>query len=151
MLPDRIVVVAQFPTTSNGKVDRAALTPAAGRSVPRPVHGAPGSGRAGRQRTDTQQRLCAIWAAALQLDDVGATADFFDAGGDSLLTMRVITEIRAAWGAEITVKQFYENPTVARLAALIDAAADTAGAQAAAQRALPPIQRTERRPVQLPD
>ncbi|MEU6556249.1 amino acid adenylation domain-containing protein [Streptomyces sp. NPDC046915] len=150
MLPDHIVVVAQLPTTSNGKVDRAALTPAAGRAVARPVHGAPGPRPEEGRSTDTQRRLRAIWAEALQLDDVGVSADFFDAGGDSLLTMRVIGEIRAIWGAEITVKQFYDNPTVAQLAAEIDTAA-AAGTDPAAHRPLPSIQRIERRAVRLPD
>ncbi|MER6569867.1 amino acid adenylation domain-containing protein [Streptomyces sp. NPDC001093] len=151
MLPDRIVVVAQLQTTSNGKVDRASLTPAAGRVVARPVHGAHGSRQEDRQRTDTQRRLCEIWAEALQLDDVAVSADFFDVGGDSLLTMRVIGEIKAIWGAEITVKQFYDNPTVARLAAAIDAAVGAAGTEPAEHRPLPPIQQIERRAVRLPD
>ena len=45
---------------------------------------------------------------------------FFDLGGDSLSAMRVIAEINAAVGGELSVRAVFEAPTVAQLAPRID-------------------------------
>ena len=67
-------------------------------------------------RGPAEERLAVIWQEVLGLDRVGAGDDFFELGGDSILSIRVIARARAA-GLPITPRQFFESPTVAGLAA----------------------------------
>ena len=57
------------------------------------------------------------WAQVLGFDEVARHDDFFEMGGDSLLSIRAIARLRQA-GLVVTPKQFFDNPTVAGLAAV---------------------------------
>ena len=57
----------------------------------------------------------AAWAEALGLDAVGPEDDFFDLGGDSVMLIHLVTRIRAALKCNLSVRSFYEGPTVAAL------------------------------------
>ena len=63
-----------------------------------------------------------IWAEALDLPDVGRDDDFFEAGGDSLKAAVVAAHLHAAFGLELSLADLAANPTVAALAAHVDAA-----------------------------
>jgi acyl carrier protein len=75
-------------------------------SVSRPVYWAP--------RT-LEERLCALFAAALGTDRVGLDDDFFAAGGDSMMVIQVALQIRAELGKEVPVRMFFEARTVGSL------------------------------------
>ena len=68
--------------------------------------------------TDAEETLAAIWAEVLGLPSVAATDDFFELGGDSILSIRIIARAHEA-GFSITPRQFFETPTVAELAAAL--------------------------------
>lgn len=57
----------------------------------------------------------------LKRTDIAVDQDFFDLGGRSLMAMRLITQLRAGTGIDLPQRTLYEHPTVARLAAAIDA------------------------------
>jgi amino acid adenylation domain-containing protein len=111
MVPSTIVFVEALPLTPSGKVDRRALpAPAvARRDVPE------------RPRTATEATLAAIWRALLGLPEVGVHDDFFDLGGHSLLAAQLVAQIEVAFRTTLPVRRLFEAPTVARLAALIEA------------------------------
>jgi acyl-coenzyme A synthetase/AMP-(fatty) acid ligase/aryl carrier-like protein len=112
MLPAAIVVLDRLPLTPNGKVDRAALP------APAPAHAEVGFAA---PRTLTQARLAAIWAGVLQREAVGVADDFFACGGHSLRAAQAVARIRDEFGIDLPLRQFFERPTIAALADLIDA------------------------------
>ena len=125
MVPSAFVVVYSFPLTPNGKVDRAAL-PAPDRpgAVTAGGDGA-GAGDGARPRSRAEERVAAVWARVLGLDPagVGVDDDFFELGGHSLLATQVMAQVREEFGTETPLRAIFEAPTVAGLAALVDAEA----------------------------
>ncbi|MEM6796280.1 MAG: phosphopantetheine-binding protein, partial [Acidobacteriota bacterium] len=96
-----------------GKVDRGGL--------PRPS--GTGSAPAGRApENETERALAAIWCELLGLEELGVDDEFFALGGHSLMATRVVSRIRGELGAEIPLRLLFERPTVAALAAAIEAA-----------------------------
>jgi pristinamycin I synthase-3/4 len=109
MVPLGIVALSSLPLTANGKVDRAAL--------PEPVFTANTAYRA--PITPIEARLCDLFAEVLGLGVIGVDDDFFSLGGHSLLAIRLLGRVRAAFGADLSVRTLLEHPTVAGVAAAI--------------------------------
>ena len=65
--------------------------------------------------------MAGIWADALGLDQVGALDDFFRLGGHSLLSTRIVARIRDVFHVEVPLHIFFTDPTVAGLAATLQA------------------------------
>ncbi|KQP36178.1 non-ribosomal peptide synthetase [Pseudorhodoferax sp. Leaf274] len=114
MLPAAIVPLSDWPVTSNGKLDRQALP------APRFADGA-AAGRA--PQTATEVAVAALFAELLRLPAgtaVGADADFFSLGGDSLSAVQLLLQIEERWHRNPGLGSLFETPTVAALAAAID-------------------------------
>jgi acyl carrier protein len=113
MVPSAITVLASWPLTTNGKLDRAALPE-------------PGQGEAAADftapRTTTEEILAEIWRDVLQVPRVGAHDNFFELGGHSLLATQVIMRVHEALGTDVSLAQFFAAPTVARLASVVEQA-----------------------------
>ena len=107
MVPAAFVVLPTIPLTRNGKVDR--------RLLPRPnyeaqqVYVAPCG--------DVEIRLAQIWQQVLRVEQIGANDNFFEIGGDSILSIQVVSRANQA-GIAVTTKQLFEAQTVAELAKL---------------------------------
>ncbi|MEN3329190.1 MAG: hypothetical protein V7638_3997 [Acidobacteriota bacterium] len=114
MVPSIITLLNELPLDPNGKVDRRAL-PAPERVQPEldDTFVSP--------RTPTEELLAGVWAELLGMDQVGIHDNFFDLGGHSLLMTQVVSRIRNLFRTEISLRVFFQNPTVATLAAAIDA------------------------------
>jgi amino acid adenylation domain-containing protein/non-ribosomal peptide synthase protein (TIGR01720 family) len=118
LVPAVIMVLDSFPLTANGKVDREAL----------PVPGVMEAGR--RPRTRNERVMCEAYANALGLESVGIDADFFELGGDSILSVKLISVARQS-GLEIRPRDVFRQRTVVRLAAVARRAIDTSAEVAA--------------------
>ena len=110
MLPAAYVVLADFPLTANGKIDRKALPePDSQRPSLREAYLAP---RDGRERS-----LAAIWSQALGLERVGVRDNFFDLGGDSIRSIQVLAQARKQ-GLEFELQDLFRHQTIEALAGL---------------------------------
>lgn len=124
MIPQHFVDLDALPLTPNRKVDRKRLPPV-NRS---PTHGTgtPPS-RIVPPRTPTERAVVDAWRVVMGRDDVGADANFFDLGGHSVLAIRVVARLKKVLGVPLTLRQFFESPTVDGLSATIDSLLATAG------------------------
>jgi amino acid adenylation domain-containing protein/non-ribosomal peptide synthase protein (TIGR01720 family) len=107
MVPSAFVPLPELPLSPNGKVDRGALP--APQAVPpqRPYIG---------PRNEAETTLAQIWAEILRVDRVSVDANFFELGGDSILSIQIVARANRA-GLHVTPRQMFEHQTVATLAA----------------------------------
>jgi acyl carrier protein len=129
LVPAALVIVPALPRLANGKLDRPALP--APEQATRPAGVGP--------RTAVEARLAALWCGVLKRATIGIHDDFFALGGHSLLATRLIARVRDAFGLEVPLLALFENPTIAGLAAVVEA-----GIGGAPQAHLPPVRRQRR-------
>lgn len=117
MMPKALVFLDALPLTASGKVDRDALikldpAPKIDKEFIAPL-------------TPTESTLAEIWAEVLNIDRVGIYDNFFDLGGDSLLTVRLLQQISDRLNYELPLASLFLNPTLESLAAWISSPPDT--------------------------
>ncbi|MDQ7236354.1 amino acid adenylation domain-containing protein [Bacillus pacificus] len=117
MVPSGFVAMEAIPLTANGKVDREAL--------PMPEEKQVNSECVG-PRNSNEQILTTIWKRVLGVKKVGIYDNFFEIGGDSILSIQIISQASQV-GLKLTPKQMFECPTIAELAQV---AIETQGVQA---------------------
>lgn len=135
MMPSAFVTLRNWPLTSNGKIDRDAL-PAPDQARPMLEQDyAPA-------RTPVEQALAGIWSRVLGIEQVGIHDNFFQLGGDSILSLQIIARAREA-GLRITPKQIFQHRTIAELAVAASAVGPLANntMPVTGDVALTPIQR----------
>jgi len=106
-------VLDKFPLTPNGKINRKALPPPAAER-PDAKHGYT------PPRTPTEELLAKIWRELLGQSVVGIDDNFFETGGHSLLAMQMMARVRNEFQAELSLRNIFEAPTIAELAAILD-------------------------------
>jgi amino acid adenylation domain-containing protein len=110
MVPSAVVELDAFPLTPAGKVDRRAL--------PEPDLGDQSAYR--EPTTPTEVALCALFAELLGRERVGVDDSFFELGGSSLLTTRLVARVRDELGTEVALRALFDAPTPSALGRLVD-------------------------------
>ena len=113
MLPSAFVALDRLPLTRNGKVDRAALPAPDFEHQLKEAFVPP--------RTEWELRLAQLWRELLRVERVGVDDNFFALGGNSLMIVRLISQINQRHQLSLGVAELFRNPTVGQLARLIDA------------------------------
>ncbi|MGD2115409.1 MAG: amino acid adenylation domain-containing protein, partial [Acidobacteriota bacterium] len=137
MVPAAFVMLDEFPLTANGKIDRRSLpAPPRDERSTSAEYVAPG--------TAVEETLAGIWAGVLGAERVGVRDNFFDLGGDSILSIQIVARSREA-GLGFGPRELFEHQTVAELARVVEhldeGAAGDAHAPVEGPVPLTPIQR----------
>ncbi|MEU5736107.1 phosphopantetheine-binding protein, partial [Streptomyces antimycoticus] len=109
MVPAAFVPLDELPMTVNGKLDRRAL--------PAPEFTGGTTSRA--PRTELEALVCAVMAEVLALPTIGIDDNFFDLGGDSIISIQLVSRLRAA-GVVLTARDVFRHKTAADMAAVAD-------------------------------
>jgi amino acid adenylation domain-containing protein len=113
MLPEVIVAVEELPLTTSGKIDRNSLSK-------RPIEECRSESPASPQ-TRFEKKIAGIWKEVLGRASVGIHDNFFDLGGHSLLLTQVHAKLQKLLHARLPMVKLFEHPTVAALAAYLEA------------------------------
>ncbi|MGM1064623.1 amino acid adenylation domain-containing protein [Saccharothrix sp. Mg75] len=111
MVPDGIAVLERMPLNANGKVDKAAL----------PAFNEARTTELVAPRGPVEERVAGIFTDLLGVP-AGADSHFFRSGGNSILAIRLIAGLRSVFEVDLPIRSVFEGPTVAELAAVVEAA-----------------------------
>jgi mycobactin peptide synthetase MbtE len=113
MVPSSLTLLDAMPKTESGKLNRPGL--------PQPAVAT--RGVTDPPVTETERTLAAILEDLLGATTIGRGDGFFELGGDSILSVQLAARVLAA-GKVATPRMIFENPTLAELAAAVDAATE---------------------------
>ncbi|HEY5836728.1 SDR family NAD(P)-dependent oxidoreductase [Streptomyces sp.] len=71
-------------------------------------------------RTPSEHAIADVWREILGVDRVGVDDDFFALGGHSLAAVQIGTRLKSRLGTELDLRAFFDHPTVAHTAQLLD-------------------------------
>ena len=113
MIPAIFVLLEEIPVNPNGKIDRTALpAPDASNTLRDVITALPS--------TPTEERVAAIVATLLNVEQIGIDDNFFLLGGHSLLGTQVIMRVVEAFGVEMPLRTIFNAPTVRLLSTEIE-------------------------------
>ena len=111
MIPAKFIQLEVLPVTVNGKVDLKKLkaqqiTFTSTKEIIEPIN-------------ETESKLAEIWKTALQIEQLSTDDNFYELGGDSIKTMKILGQIQHAFSQKVDINVFSENATVALLAKVL--------------------------------
>lgn len=112
MVPAHVVALPAFPLLPNGKIDKHAL--------PVPARSEARGGEREALASATEREVGAAFAEVLGAGEIGPSTSFFDAGGHSLLAVRLIAKLATRFGVELPLASIFVDPTVRGISAVLD-------------------------------
>ncbi|MBW4625283.1 MAG: amino acid adenylation domain-containing protein [Brasilonema octagenarum HA4186-MV1] len=114
MVPATFIMLEALPLTPNGKVDRKVLpVPDLASPELKAVYQAP--------QTELEQTIATIWQKALNIENIGIHDNFFELGGHSLLMVKVHSQLRETFKADVSILEMFRYPTISSLAEYLSA------------------------------
>lgn len=107
MMPSCFMVIEKIPLTANGKIDRKAL--------PAPIFSMPDEGLIQLPENEIQESIHEIWCRLLHLERIDIHTSFFDMGGQSLLATKLVAEIIAKFGVELSIRTLFSAQSIFEL------------------------------------
>ncbi|EPL2945471.1 phosphopantetheine-binding protein, partial [Pseudomonas aeruginosa] len=116
MVPAQWLALERMPLSPNGKLDRKALPK---------IEAEDGLGEYVAPASEPERQLAAIWADVLGRERVGVTDNFFALGGDSIVSIQVVSRARQA-GLQLSPRDLFQLQNIRKLAERCSAAAPVA-------------------------
>lgn len=117
MIPTKFYKLDKLPLTPNGKVDRKRLLTDEGVQIKTTLRYEPPA-------NDVEEKLLMICREILGNDQIGVKDNFFDAGGNSIKLIRMVTQINRRFGSNLNVVDVFRRPAVSELAAYFQPGAE---------------------------
>jgi len=105
MLPATFMMLEALPLTSNGKVNRRALPAPDAWQAEMSIAFMP-------PQTETEKALAQMWTETLRVERIGIDDNFFDLGGHSLSATQLVSRVRARFGVELPLADFFAAATI---------------------------------------
>lgn len=120
MIPAYFIQVKRMPLSPSGKIDRRALPElnTFSRDFGEPCID---------PRNETEAGLVEIWTRVLVVDRIGVRDNFFNIGGDSMKSIRILSLINGRFGTALNVADIYAHDTIEALAERIDRGTEETG------------------------
>ena len=113
MVPASVVKLEQLPRLPNGKINIAALPTVNKNQVLHESYQAP--------KNKTQSKLVSIWESVLKQSPIGIQDNFFEIGGDSILSIQVLAKARKE-GLVFKPTQLFDHQTIFELSQVTEVA-----------------------------
>ncbi|QEP42208.1 amino acid adenylation domain-containing protein [Ectothiorhodospiraceae bacterium BW-2] len=115
MVPARFITLDEMPMSPSGKVDRAALPAAAKQPLPAIL-----ARQVQLARTPLEQQLADIWQKLLHIEPIDIYDDFFALGGDSLLLIKLFSELKKQLSINVPLANLLQKLNIAELAKTLE-------------------------------
>ena len=113
LIPNRWMIIDEFPLNTNGKLDR--------NSLPELLTTGSGTKQNGDSPQSTIEKdIADIWNSVLGITDIGIRDNFFDIGGDSIAAVHVTTKLQELIDADVEITAIFEYPTITELACFLE-------------------------------
>jgi amino acid adenylation domain-containing protein len=125
MIPRLFVPMNFFPQTVSSKLDRKALREACAELSSQQLYALIGRSPSHVSKPETANELFLqqVWSEVLQLPvaQIGAMDDFFECGGNSISSIRLVSKVQQAAGSMLTVADIFAYPTLRGMANVFEA------------------------------
>ena len=118
-VPRRVITVDEIPKGPTGKVQRIGLAERLG-LLAQPEAGIRAPEAAEPPQTPVEEALARLWQEVLRVTSVGRGQRFLDVGGDSMLATQLVARVRRSFGVELSLLEFFDAPTIAEQAVLVE-------------------------------
>ncbi|KAA1242340.1 non-ribosomal peptide synthetase [Aquimarina sp. RZ0] len=104
MIPQIWVTMNEMPITSNGKIDK--------KNLPEPDNSQLSTQEYIAPRNEKEEQLVSIWQELLGGEKIGIHDDFFELGGDSIISIRLISKINETFNRQIQLQNLFKYSTI---------------------------------------
>ena len=112
-VPYNFKIIKRLPITSNGKLDRKAL-------LKEECINISSTNQITKPRTESEKLVADVWKECLNLEDIDVFSNFFQLGGHSIIAVKIVIKLQKTTGMRIPLSAVLQNPTIEKLAKLLD-------------------------------